>query len=91
MFFIIVCKDKCEVLYKGRPHICLDIIDWCNFENINFHFLKGKAKMNHLPTEKLPLLPPAPKLQLNPLIVTLTNIPRVIPHLSFLVHDWGLC
>ena len=39
--------------------------------------------MNHLPTEKLPLLPQAPKLQLNPLIVTLTIIPRVIPHLLF--------
>ena len=37
--------------------------------------------MNHLPTEKLPLLPQAPKLQLNPLIVTLTIIPQVIPRL----------
>ena len=72
-------------LYKGRPHTCPDIIDWCNFEDINFHFWKGKAKMNHFPTEKLPLLPQVPKLQLNPLIVTLTIIPRVIPHLLFLL------
>ena len=80
VFFIIVRKDKCEILQRKTSYHII-----CNFEGINFHFWLGKAKMNHLPTEKLPLLPQVPKLQLNPLIVTLTIIPRVIPHLLFLL------